>query len=242
MVALVAVVPLFARADVYETAFFSTQINSITGSLAGLGLSDGGTISGKFVFDLTAIPAAGSGMENVPFSDFPDIGAIPPSLAFQLTFGTVEVNLTNLVANSGALLYDNGQFTGFDAQFEFTVNGQQYLFQETGNSWDIELLENGQPTGDIVVSGTFDFGKNSLSNIQPLDLATLYEQDGSYQPPSGSDPPPGNSSLPPGGDPPGADPPPVPEPRMLWVLLPALATLVIAKRFRSHACNHQRLS
>jgi hypothetical protein len=51
-------------------------------------------------------------------------------MAFQLTLGTVEVNLSNLVPDSGSILYDNGQFAGFDAQFEFAMNGRQFLFRK----------------------------------------------------------------------------------------------------------------
>jgi hypothetical protein len=74
MLALVVAAPPFARADVYETAFFSAQISSMTGSLTDLGLGDPATVSGKFVFDLTAIPPASSGMESVSFSQFLDMG------------------------------------------------------------------------------------------------------------------------------------------------------------------------
>jgi hypothetical protein len=230
--ALLAIAPLLARADVYESAFFSAQISSMTGSLAALGLSDADAISGKFVFDLSDIPATGSGIESVPFSKFPDIGSIPPSLAFQLSFGTVEVNLSDLVPNSGAILYDNGQFAGFDAQFDFTANGQQYLFQETGNSWDIELVENRQLTGDVVASGTFNIGPDSLFDILPLNLGALTGQNGSGSPSSGS-----GNPQPPGSDPPGtgppavSDPPSVPEPRMQWVPLAILAALIFANHF-----------
>jgi hypothetical protein len=231
--------PLAAHADIYESAFFAAQFNAASGSLTNVGIGTPDSISGEFVFDVNDVPLVNTGVETVPFSEFPDIASIPPSIAFRLTLGTVSVDLSELVLNGGAIVYNNGQFAGFDAQFDFTVGGQQYLFQETGTLWNIQSVENGLPTGDIVASGTIDIGPNSMFGILPVFLSGLLRPgsvsllDG----PGGSDSPGGSNSLPSGFNsppgngfqPPGGSPSSVPEPRMFWVLLPALGALVIGR-------------
>lgn len=247
ILALAAAIPLAAHADIYESAFFAAQFNTVSGSLTNVGLGTPDSISGEFVFDINDVPLLNTGAETVPFSRFPDIASIPPSIAFQLTLGTVTVDLNDLVLSGGAIVYENGQFAGFDAQFDFTAGGQQYLFQEAGTLWDIQSVENGLPTGDIVASGTIDIGPNSMFGILPVFLSgsfrpgsasLLYGPGGSESPggsnslPSGFNSPPGNGFQPPGSNPPGNNPSSVPEPRMFWVLLPALGALLIGRRLR----------
>jgi hypothetical protein len=215
-----ATAPFIARADVYETAYFSAQFSNISGSLASIGLSGSDGISGNFVFDEQMIPPAGSGMEGIPFSSIPNVGSISDSTAFQMELGGLTFNLNNFVAGTGAIAYDNGQFAGFDVQIDFFSQGSEYQFIEQGNIFEIELLANGQPTGDIVVSGSIGFSPASLFDVQPFDPFSSTDLT------SGGSGPPGNS--PPGNDPspPGNDPTPTPEPSLFWVLLPASTALL----------------
>src|ERR1700730_12534251 len=46
----------------------------------------GATFTGSLVFDDNLVPGPASGLQNIYFSSFPDIGAIPPATALSLTF------------------------------------------------------------------------------------------------------------------------------------------------------------
>jgi hypothetical protein len=141
-----------ARADVYETTFFEAQLTATTGSLSSIGLDD--TISGNFIYDVNLLPPSQSGFQSVPFSVLP-LTYIPDNVAFQIALGPDLYSLGDMLPGA-AIQYDNGMFDGFDIQFDFVSQGNEYEFIEQGNSFEIELLEGNQPTGDIVVKGTMD--------------------------------------------------------------------------------------
>jgi hypothetical protein len=69
------------------TANFSGSINpgnaNVKAPFSGNGFAQGDPISGSFVFDSSLIPA--NGTVNVFYPAFPDIAAIAPATAFNLT-------------------------------------------------------------------------------------------------------------------------------------------------------------
>jgi hypothetical protein len=164
-----ALVPFNARGDIYETAFFSGQLNAVTGSLSEIGLTGSNVMSGNFVFDPQMIPPAGSGTQSVSFSSMPVITAIPNSTSFLMNLDEITPNLSNFLPGTGAIQYVNGSFDGFDLEFDFVSGGNEYEFIENGSWFEIELLENYQPTGDIVVCGTINFGPYSPITQPPCD-------------------------------------------------------------------------
>jgi hypothetical protein len=164
-----ALVPFTARADIYEIAFFLGQLDAVTGSLSDIGLTGSGVMSGNFVFDPQMIPPAGSGTESVVFSSMPVITEIPNSVAFLMNLDGITSNLSDFLPGTGSIQYVNGSFDGFDGKFDFISDGQEYQFVENGSGFEIELLENYRPTGDIVVFGTINFGPYSPINQPPCD-------------------------------------------------------------------------
>jgi hypothetical protein len=259
--AIVMITPAIARADLYESADFSAAMSSVTGSLPGF-WSGGPTVAAEFVFDATMTPGPTTGLQSVPFSTMPGLAALQPWVAFQISFGGETLNLSDFLSGTGAVQYNNGQFDGFDLQMDFTVQGTEYLFQENGPSFDIESLAGGQPTGDILMSGTLDINQDSLTNIRPFcpgffdpDFTNCGPSDYSYNggyPSLGITPPPGGNSAPGGNSQPGGSSSPggnsqpggssqpggglaVPEPRMFWLLSMILAGLFVCRRFKALA-------
>ncbi len=248
---LLGAVSSVARADLYETAYFSAELIPVTGSLSEIGMSTD-MISGNFVFDEQLIPGPDSGIQSVAFNSMPAISEIPPSTAFQMTMGENTFNRVNFLPGTGGIVYNNGQFDGFDVAFDFFYNGQEYRFVEQGTGFEIQLLAGNAAI--IIVAGTIDF--NPLFNIQPyvpsssassglgLNTGGIGTGDGNTAGDSnGSDPfsdnsPPDNNSSPtitintPGNN----NPSPVPEPGMFGMLAAATISLgarVVIERRRS---------
>jgi hypothetical protein len=250
---LLGAVSSVARADLYETAYFSAELIPVTGSLAEVGINTD-LISGNFVSDEQLIPGPASGLQSVAFNSTPAIAEIPPATAFQMTLGGMTFNQGDFLPGTGGIVYNNGQFDGFDGSFDFFSNGQEYRFVEQGTAFEIELLVGN--TAVIVVAGTIDF--NPLFDIQPyaptssglgLNTGGIGTGNGGGNDPNGSNPfsndnpsPPGNNSPPsdnnsppptitinpPGNNNPPSgnnNPSPVPEPGMFWVLAGAMISL-----------------
>lgn len=140
-----ATIPAFA--DTYHTATFTGHINPGNANVKtpfNSVLTQGGPISGSFVIDDNLIPASNSGFVNVFFSSFPDIANIPAATAFTINLGTASLTFTlaDAIQNSGAIQFNNGQFSGFffDADFMFTDN-KPYRFDDQGGTWSIKLLD-----------------------------------------------------------------------------------------------------
>lgn len=169
-----------ANADTYTSANFSGAINpggaNVKAPFSGNGFNQGDTFSGNFVFDNSLVPAAGSGLVNVSFSSFPDIGIIPSTTALSFNFDGVVFNLSN---NIDALLpagiqYSNGAFHGLEFISDFAFQGSEYQFRIDGTVITVKLLDgipnsfdpNGFPTGSSLINARLT---TSLTNLAPFD-------------------------------------------------------------------------
>lgn len=172
---LVVVANLPALADTYHTADFSGAINGGSANCKApfdTIISQGGLVSGSFVYDDKLIPADGSGFVNVFFSSFPDIAKILAATAFTIDLGAAAVTFTlaDAIQNSGAIQYNNGQFIGFFFDADFTFSGNPYRLIDQGTPWSIKLLDKigGSPVPLISakVNGKLTSG---LTNVQSFD-------------------------------------------------------------------------
>src|SRR3954469_21081143 len=90
LVVLTALTVPAAFADSYQLANFSGNFNGGSANVKApfnSVVTQGGPISGSFVFDSQLIPGPLSGTVNVFFSSFSDIGSIAPPTAFSLNLG-----------------------------------------------------------------------------------------------------------------------------------------------------------
>jgi hypothetical protein len=163
-------------ADTYHSADFSGSINGGNSNCKypfNTIISQGGPVSGNFVYDDQLIPASSPfpGV-NVKFSSFPDIGLIPPATAFTIDLGAIALTFTlaDAIQNSGAIQYLNGQFNGFFfvTDFDFFVDNRPYRLAIQGLVFSIKLLDQigGSP---VPLTSAFVNGKliTSLTNVQP---------------------------------------------------------------------------
>jgi hypothetical protein len=163
-----------ASADTYKSANFSGQI---AGGGANVQppftsvLTPGEPFGGSLVFDENLVPAAGSGFVNVFFSDFPDIGTIPPATALTFTLGGLPAfTLADAVTppfgtQEAAIQYNNGNFNGLFYISDFTFDGAPYELSIQGGTLSIVPIVNGNPTFSSLVNGSLNF---SLTNEQPF--------------------------------------------------------------------------
>src|SRR5262249_20869156 len=103
-----------ASADAYVSANFSGGVFSVpnvNSPFVGL-IAPNSTFTGGLVYDSSLIPS-GSGLQNVAFSSFPDIGSIPAATAFHFSVGPLSFNLSN--DPLAAIQYKDGKFNGFAA-------------------------------------------------------------------------------------------------------------------------------
>jgi len=163
-----------AAADTYETANFTLGINGGGANsqppFSGV-LPQGSTYTGSLVIDVSQIPAAGSGFQNVFFSGFPDIAQIPPATALNLPLGslppfTLASAQVQFPTQEAAIQYNNGVFNGLFYIADFTFQGSPYELQIQGGALDIVPIQNGFPTFNNLVSGYVDFGAG-LTNVTP---------------------------------------------------------------------------
>jgi hypothetical protein len=169
-----------ANAETYTSANFSGVINpgsaNVKSPFSGNGFNQGDTFSGNLVFDNSLVPAAGSGVVNVPFQSFPDIGIIPTTTALSFNFDGLVFNLSN---NIGALLqagvqYKNGAFNGLEFISDFAFQGSEYQFRIDGTAITVKLLNgipnssdpNGFPTGGSLINAHLT---TTLTNLAPFD-------------------------------------------------------------------------
>jgi hypothetical protein len=170
---LVAVANLSAFADTYHQADFSGAIfggNANCQPPFNTIISQGGPISGYFVYDDQLIPGPGSGFVNVFSSSFPDIAQIPTEAAFTIDLGAAVLtfSLADAILNSGAIQYNNGHFNGFFFDADFPFQGNAYRLDIQGGLWNIQQLVNNIPTFNNLVNGYINIGDASLTNIQPF--------------------------------------------------------------------------
>jgi len=175
---LVVVVNLPAFADTYHTADFSGAIfggNANCQPPFDTVISQGGPISGHFVYDDNLIPAAGSGFVNVPFSSFPAIPQIPAATAFTINLGdpSLTFTLADAIPGSGAIQYNNGHFNGFSFVSDFTFQSNPYELSVSGGTWNIVAIVGGYPTFSNLVSGYINITDANLTNIQPFTPAPV---------------------------------------------------------------------
>jgi hypothetical protein len=134
-----------ASADVYMTANFSGAINpggaNVKAPFSGNGFAQSDPISGSFVFDSSLIPA--SGTVNVFYPAFPDIAAIAPATAFNLTLDGLSFDLSdNLNAlTSPGIQYKNGAFNGFNFITNFSFQAKDYQFRINGTAITVRLID-----------------------------------------------------------------------------------------------------
>jgi PEP-CTERM motif-containing protein len=130
-------------------------------------LTQGGPISGNFLFDDSLIPGPLTGAVNVFFSSIPETNDVAASTAFHLNLGGGLVfDLDDAFAGNAAIRYLNGAFGGFFFVSDFMFQGNPYRFRSEGGSWNIRLLLNGNPSGTNLVNGSFRIGDQNLSNIR----------------------------------------------------------------------------
>jgi hypothetical protein len=169
-----------APADVYFTANFSGSINpggaNVKAPFSGNGFNQSDTFSGNLVFDNSLVPAAGSGLVNVFFQSFPDIGIIPSSTALNFNFDGVVFNLSNNIDTllPAGIQYSNGAFHGLEFISDFAFQGSEYQFRIDGTTITVKLLDgisnsfdpNGFPTGSSLINARLT---TSLTNLAPFD-------------------------------------------------------------------------
>jgi hypothetical protein len=168
-----------ARADTYTTANFTfgifggnaNQQSPFVGVVAPY--PAGGTFTGGLVFDNDLVPGAGTGFQNVYFSSFPDIGAIPSATALNLPLGSLPAfTLGGAQVQFGfqeaAIQYNNGNFNGLVYISDFTFQGNPYELQIQGGSLSIVPIVEGFPTFNSLVNG---FVNSGLTNEQPFTPA-----------------------------------------------------------------------
>lgn len=167
------ILPAVAFGDVYDSANFSAGIfggnANVSAPFTSI-LTQGETFTGNFVYDVNQIPPSGSGFDNVFFSAFPDIAAIPPSTAFSLSIGGLTFTLANALVQfptqEAAIQYNNGKFNGFFYISDFTFLGNPYELSLQGGSLSVHALDgSGNPVGNSLVNGYVNIGNSSLSNI-----------------------------------------------------------------------------
>ena len=160
-----------AFADTYHTADFTGQIspgNANVQSPFDSILTQGGAISGSFVFDDQLVPAGGTGFTNVFLSNFPDIAHIPNATAFQINLGGGLTFNFGSALDPAAVQYNNGNFNGFFFDAAFNFQNHQYLFMDQGGTFNITLFDNNQLTFNNLVNGTLNIGNGNLSQITPF--------------------------------------------------------------------------
>jgi hypothetical protein len=132
----------------------------------------GGSFTGSLVFDADLVPGPASGVQNVFFSSFPDIAAIPSAVALNLPLGSLPAFTLNdaqvqFSTQYAAIQYNNGNFNGLFYISDFTYLGNPYELQIQGGSLSIVPIVNGNPTFNPVVNGYVNF---SLTDVQPYAL------------------------------------------------------------------------
>ena len=161
-----------ANADTYTSANFSGQIaggNANVQAPFTSVLTQGQSFSGSLVFDNNLVPASGSGLVNVFFSNFPDIGQIPSATALTLTLGGLppftlgDAVTPQFGTQEAAIQYNNGNFNGLFYISDFTYLGNPYELSIQGGSLSIVPIVNGFPTFQHLVNGSLNF---SLTNEQ----------------------------------------------------------------------------
>jgi hypothetical protein len=171
------ILPAAALGDVYDSANFSGGIfgggANVSAPFAGNGFTPGDTFTGNFVYDVNKIPSPVSGFDNVFFSNFPDIAAIPPSTVFSLSIGGLTFTLANALVQfptqEAAIQYNNGNFNGFFYISDFTFLGNPYELSLQGGILSIHALDSGgNPEGSSLVNGYVQIGNPSLTNISPF--------------------------------------------------------------------------
>lgn len=132
-----------ASADVYMTANFSGSINpggaNVKAPFSGNGFVQSDPLSGSFVFDSSLIPA--SGTVNVFYPAFPDIAAIAPATAFNLTLDGLSFDLSDNInaLTSPGIQYKNGVFNGFNFITNFSFQSNDYQFRINGTVITVRL-------------------------------------------------------------------------------------------------------
>jgi hypothetical protein len=159
-----------AFADSYQLANFSGNFNGGSANVKApfsSVITQGGPISGSFVFDGDLIPGPVSGTVNVFFSSFSDIGSIAPATAFSLDLGGgMTFDLSDALGGNAAIQYKNGAFNGFFFVSDFTFQNNPYELNMQGGVFNIRLLgANGFPTGNNLVNGHLNIGNNNLTNL-----------------------------------------------------------------------------
>jgi len=178
-----------AFADTYHTASFTGNLNggsaNVKAPFSGV-ITQGGAISGNFVYDDQLIPPVPSVLlppqfSNVFFSNFPDIALIAPPTAFMIDLGGGLVfDLSNSLSGqpSAAVQYRNGAFNGFFFVSDFTFQGTSYELNMQGSTFTIKAGANGIVGSTSFVNGHLNVGDSNLSNVAsftPGSTATVPE-------------------------------------------------------------------
>ena len=164
-----------ASADVYMTANFSGSINpgnaNVKAPFSGNGFVQSDPLSGSFVFDSSLIPAAGSGFVNIFYPSFPDIGAIAPATAFNITLDGLSFDLSNNVNSliSPGIQYKDGVFNGFEFVTNFAFQSKDYQFRIDGTAITVKLVDlgTGFTTGSSLINAHINLGLTDVAHFDP---------------------------------------------------------------------------
>ena len=164
-----------ASADTYTSADFSGGIFPGNGNVlppfSTNGFNQGDPITGSLVFDNQLVPTSGSGFVNVFYNTFPDIAAIPPATALNLTLDGLHFNLSDNLDSllPAGIQYNNGQFNGLEFITDFAFLGNEYQFRIDGSSVTVFAVDaSGNPTGSRLIGGFINTGNSSLTGEAPF--------------------------------------------------------------------------
>jgi hypothetical protein len=171
---LLIAAPTLTRADTYTQVNFSGSIApgnaNVQPPFSGNGFNQGDTFSGTFVFDNQLVPGAGSGFDNVDFSDFPAIAQIPAATAFSFNLDGLAFNLSNeFTGDAAAIQYNNGAFNGFSFLSDFSFQSNEYQLLISGGSFSVVQVDaNGNPIplGPNYINGFINIGNSALTGAQ----------------------------------------------------------------------------
>ena len=174
---IAALTAISAFADLYNVANFSGHLSggsaNVKSPFSNV-ISQGGPVTGSFVYDAALVPSGSSGLQNVFFSSFPDVANIPNGTAFTLNLGSPALTfdlgsaMVQAPTQEAAVQYNNGQFNGFFFVSQFNFEGSPYELDVQGRSFDVFVVVNGTKTFTGKVHGTLDIGDANLTDVRLL--------------------------------------------------------------------------
>jgi hypothetical protein len=111
---------------------------------------------------------------NVFYPTFPDIAAIAPATAFNLTLDGLSFDLSdNLNALTPAgIQYKNGAFNGFNFITNFAFQAKDYEFRINGTAITVKLIDpnSGFATGSSLMNAHINLGLTNVAAFDPITV------------------------------------------------------------------------